>query len=325
MHRRLSLKALGAASAISIQAVKRPAQCERPAPVHSEKVSVTAHDERPSTSWLSFQPLRNWWAGSGANADTKHFEAFENNPSISKTGLMSWPSMQRGLQARANDEVALLNMTKEFQEVAKANDRAAVEALQTRLADVVYGPGITRAMRNKHVEQYGCVKYTEEVLLAIAEVAQGRGVVELGAGHGQWAKQLAEAFSVDTIAFDNMASLPLRGQVKPNPDFSQNVIKGDESVLLHRPDLRGRVLLLIFPDPGSMASRCLSNYIDSSVKNDTLVYVGEGRGGANADDKFFDMLETSGEWTLERTLPLEPFGTKGFERFFIFRRCSKSQ
>lgn len=101
-------------------------------------------------------------------------------------------------------------------------------------------------------------------------------------------------------------------------------MQGDERIF-HPPDkaaargLTGRALMIVFPDQGPMAMECLKSYVSSSPSNDLFIYVGEGRGGANGDEALFDWLE-SGEWTLERALPLKPFGSKGFERFFVFRR-----
>ena len=61
-----------------------------------------------------------------------------------------------------------------------------------------------------------------------------------------------------------------------------------------------------------MAARCLELY-----KGDTLLYVGEGRRGANATDTFFDILER--EWHCERVLALDPF-PGNHERLFVMRR-----
>merc|ERR1712060_332038 len=70
-----------------------------------------------------------------------------------------------------------------------------------------------------------------------------------------------------------------------------SVSHGDEDVVREHSD---RSLLLVYPNPGPMACKCLENY-----RGSTLVYVGEGRGGVNGDDLFFDMLRD--EWKLQRT------------------------
>ena len=61
-----------------------------------------------------------------------------------------------------------------------------------------------------------------------------------------------------------------------------------------------------------MATLCLQQY-----RGKRLLYVGEGRGGVNAQPDFFDLLEA--EWTVETTMPLEPF-PECFERLFILKR-----
>jgi hypothetical protein len=68
---------------------------------------------------------------------------------------------------------------------------------------------------------------------------------------------------------------------------------------------RGRVLLLVYPPPGSMAALALDAYRNvDPIWNDTIIYVGEGRGGVNADDMFSDMLEESGQYILEAIQPV---------------------
>lgn len=101
----------------------------------------------------------------------------------------------------------------------------------------------------------------------------------------------------------------------------------DETVLAEKGMLRhnlfGRVLLIIFPDPGGMALHCLKNYYQSSKENDTFIYVGEGKGGANGNDAFFDELERSGRWRYVYTCETNPFGDHAFERLFVFQRIRK--
>ena len=90
---------------------------------------------------------------------------------------------------------------------------------------------------------------------------------------------------------------------------------------------RGRILLLVYPTP-ALAYQSLTAYAALGPENDTVVYVGEGRGGANAQDDFFDVLEGGGDnddeydsgWVLLEVLPVRPFGSNGFEKLFIFRK-----
>lgn len=90
-----------------------------------------------------------------------------------------------------------------------------------------------------------------------------------------------------------------------------------------RYNLVGRVLLIVFPDPGGMALQCLKNYSEASEENDTFIYVGEGKGGANGNEAFFNELEKGGQWRCVYSCEMSPFGEYGFERLFVFRRILK--
>jgi hypothetical protein len=57
----------------------------------------------------------------------------------------------------------------------------------------------------------------------------------------------------------------------------------------------------------------------SPIFNDTIVYVGEGCGGANADDAFFFLVE-SGDWILVQVLPVKSFSETGFETLYVLKR-----
>lgn len=71
-------------------------------------------------------------------------------------------------------------------------------------------------------------------------------------------------------------------------------------------------LLLVYPAPGDTALRGMREY-----RGDALVYVGEGRGGANASDEFFDCLDA--EWDVTNIVDLDPF-PQCFERLYVLRR-----
>ena len=250
---------------------------------------------------------------------------------------MSWPSLVAGLSRRASDEHRLRSLASSARAAAQSNDRLAMGVLANEIASIAYGVGVSADARHKHLEEHGCAAHGPEVLSAVGALCRGaaagtvvRGVVELGAGNGQWARKLSDPpYGLDVVAFDDMSSVPLNlalyhPRTKPNAQFFfQKIRRGDESVLLPGRGgeaLRGRVLLIVFPDGGPMAANCLRNYASAYPDdNDTFVYVGEGRGGANADDRFFDMLEGP-DWQCVNTLPVKPFGNKGYERFFVFKR-----
>eukprot|EP00540_Astrosyne_radiata_P006207 CAMPEP_0116857480 /NCGR_PEP_ID=MMETSP0418-20121206/20572_1 /TAXON_ID=1158023 /ORGANISM="Astrosyne radiata, Strain 13vi08-1A" /LENGTH=78 /DNA_ID=CAMNT_0004491159 /DNA_START=114 /DNA_END=350 /DNA_ORIENTATION=+ len=54
------------------------------------------------------------------------------------------------------------------------------------------------------------------------------------------------------------------------------------------------------------------------LENDTIVYVGEGRGGANANDAFFDYLEQEG-WILMKILNVKA-PPKGYEQLYLLKK-----
>lgn len=149
-------------------------------------------------------------------------------------------------------------------------------------------------------ETYGNVKWTETSLLAALAESP---LVEVGAGRGQWQKALSDQ-GADILAFDDMSS--------PNTRLNAigRVQKGSEDAVLGH---HNRSLLLVYPNPGPMAHQCLNNY-----QGNTLVYVGEGRGGVNADENFFDLL-AGGEWTLVKTEAVDTL-PDCYERLYILRR-----
>jgi hypothetical protein len=127
-----------------------------------------------------------------------------------------------------------------------------------------------------------------------------------------------------------MEELPLNpaiyhSRTQPAHDyFYPNLRKGNEKMAFSSQNCEShsRVLLLVFPPPGDMALNSIQQYTKFS-ENDTVVYVGEGRGGANGNDKLFDLLE-SGEWVLLRNIDLSKLSSsKGFERLFLLKRIPK--
>ena len=108
-------------------------------------------------------------------------------------------------------------------------------------------------------------------------------------------------------------------------------MKGQDAVGLIKN--RGRVLLLVYPPPGKMAIDVVKQYTKFDG-NDTIIYVGEGVGGANADQEFFDYFLNKNSvseegkegdkyrWYVMETLDIEDVlgGGKGFERMFVLQR-----
>jgi len=182
-------------------------------------------------------------------------------------------------------------------------------------------------------------------------MGKDRGIVEIGAGNGQWARALTERYekfmgydkSNDTakrkrkkktfdfvLAFDDQSELPLdqstfNKQTQIHHDFFfDNVQRCDSrnfSNTLRQWQCRGRILLLVYPPPGNMALDAVKQYASAAEMNDTVVYVGEGRGGANANDDFFAHLEHNG-WSLMKIMKVKPLGSKGYEQLYILQKSN---
>lgn len=110
------------------------------------------------------------------------------------------------------------------------------------------------------------------------------------------------------MAFDTKESLPLNETDSPQ-QFDVKV--GDEKVLNK---YKNRALLIVYPPPGPAALQWTEAHNGKMV-----IYCGEGRGGVNADQTFFDALETNFEIKTV-VKDFEPFGTKSFERMWVLQR-----
>ncbi|MFC9892916.1 hypothetical protein ACFVMC_04400 [Nocardia sp. NPDC127579] len=134
-----------------------------------------------------------------------------------------------------------------------------------------------------------------ETIAWIRGFADGRKVLELGAGRGYWSGRLAHA-GVDVSAFDSHP--PGTG----NTSFSEALIRDEwfpvrDLARFAAEPAAEAVLFMCWP-PGwgdAMASNALRTFEAAGGKH--LVYIGEPRGGRTGDDAFFDRLDTA--WTLE--------------------------
>ncbi|CAM9759726.1 unnamed protein product [Ectocarpus sp. 6 AP-2014] len=177
---------------------------------------------------------------------------------------------------------------------------------------IIFGVSDPPDARRRYEAEHGNCRYTPESIRLVSALSP---LVEIGAGRGHWQRGLSEA-GATVISFDKWATTPSsgdeRGTTAGMPQIGR-VLPGDEHALrLHR----DKTLLLVYPPPGDMALRCLQEY-----RGDTLAYVGEGRGGANASDEFFDGLDA--EWDVENILDLDPF-PQCFERLFLLRRRQRT-
>jgi hypothetical protein len=125
---------------------------------------------------------------------------------------------------------------------------------------------------------------------------------------GHWQKELSNA-GANIIAFDDFSTIsPASHNITNNPVVGE-VIEGNENMIRKHPY---RSLFLCYPPDDDMALRSLKLY-----KGKWLIYIGEGRGGVNATEEFFDLLEK--EWVVEELQDLDPYPVC-FERMYILRR-----
>ena len=254
--------------------------------------------------------------------------------------IFSDAALKRGLRQRKRDEEALRGFQPEvLRAVAAGSDQETIRAIHHKVCEIAFGKGVTPQIREDFVIEYGCTGWTDQVLDTLVDVAGSRGFVEIGAGHGQWARALTARHQRNgrkvhrknvfefVLAFDDMSELPLSPDIYHEHTqhyhdyFYPRVRKCDDiHTTLRQWSCRGRVLLLVYPPPGSMAVETVKAYANLGPENDTVVYVGEGRGGANADNALFDYLE-SGNWAILQVLPVQtPPGGKGYEKLYILQR-----
>eukprot|EP00934_Nitzschia_sp_Nitz4_P005133 Nitzschia sp. Nitz4//scaffold33_size148984//18599//19693//NITZ4_002912-RA/size148984-processed-gene-0.123-mRNA-1//1//CDS//3329548379//5123//frame0 len=220
-----------------------------------------------------------------------------------------------------------------------------LKALGEELFEVTYGKGVTAQQREDFLLQYGCTGWTDAVLESILDVCGSRGIVEMGAGHGQWARAISEAYLKQlsssghtkpknfdfVLAYDDFSNLPLNTHIynaytQPHHDYFGQVTKletkADMIRILRSWACRGRALLLVYPPPGSMAIDIVKTYVNASDTgdNDTVILVVEGRGGANGDEALYDYFG-NGDWVLLKELKVRsPPGDKGYEKMLILQR-----
>jgi hypothetical protein len=139
-----------------------------------------------------------------------------------------------------------------------------------------------------------------ETVRWVREIVAGRTLIEIGAGNGYWAAQLASA-GVRISAFDSHPP-----DIEVNPSFPQagtktvtawHDVHHARSLLEASSDNRDSVLLMCWP-PGwedTMSSDALDEFAQSGGKR--LIYIGEPPGGKTGNSAFFSAL--TAHWRLE--------------------------
>jgi hypothetical protein len=179
-----------------------------------------------------------------------------------------------------------------------------MDNLMLKEFEAVYGAGShgdywdmsekSYGLRGRLVEQYSWAIPTTEALTMIAVNAP---IVEIGAGTGYWAALLI-SMGVDIVAYDLNPPGGARENSYRHKRTYTTVNEGNHKKLLRHAD---RALFLCWPPYAEpMAHECLSAF-----KGDTLIYIGEGWGGCNADQDFWDLLRK--EWEDVATCDIPQF------------------
>eukprot|EP00551_Chaetoceros_affinis_P011797 CAMPEP_0203672084 /NCGR_PEP_ID=MMETSP0090-20130426/7700_1 /ASSEMBLY_ACC=CAM_ASM_001088 /TAXON_ID=426623 /ORGANISM="Chaetoceros affinis, Strain CCMP159" /LENGTH=434 /DNA_ID=CAMNT_0050537327 /DNA_START=130 /DNA_END=1434 /DNA_ORIENTATION=- len=306
--------------------------------------------------------------------------------------IFTYHKLLKGLQQRQKDEMKLRELQTEINALVAEDRRQQYQASQQkqrggksggesevgndarnnedkmkimkdimeRISEIAYGKGITPQIREDFLIKYGCTAYTEKILDTIIQYSADHGIIEVGAGNGQWAKalsshhtKLSSSSSIPPsplpqfiVAYDDMSQIPLNVQIyhqytqPAQRYFFSNIqkMKGEDAVGLIKN--RGRVLLLVYPPPGDMALDVVKQY-SKFEGNDTIIYVGEGIGGANANKEFFDYFLNNNEnnadserkgnatgsndrhkWYIMEAMDVDDVlgGGKGFEMMFVLKK-----
>jgi len=265
-----------------------------------------------------------------------------------------YPQLIKGLIQRTKDEQQLRSLSYAAKEAHDSKDPTKIAHVMNQISEIAFGKGITPQMREDFLIQFGCTGYTEEIIIYLLELCRSRGIVEIGAGNGRWARQLTDRYSQEkqnlklgsqriwdfVLAFDDMTNVPLSPKIyhnltQPSKDFFFTRVRKCSSHIdaVRRIECRGRVLLLVYPPPGPMALETVEAYVNAYPEgNDTVIYVGEGKGGANANDAFFDYFlrgesrpnDRKNRWCLMKVINVHPpLGGKGYERLFVLKRLGK--
>ncbi|CAL9677589.1 hypothetical protein SUDANB95_07915 (plasmid) [Actinosynnema sp. ALI-1.44] len=184
--------------------------------------------------------------------------------------LAESPFDQAPVPGRPNpywDEIRTLRLDRDVQHYAGTDHAIPVE--------------LDDPIQRRLVRTYAHAIPTPSDLDWIADVLDGRAVVEVAAGNGYWAWQLTLAGVKDVAAFDRDPYGDARAD-GPGPRYHR-VDHGEHEVAARYSD---RALMLCWPPPGEpLAADALRAYA-----GDLLIYVGEPKGGCTADRAFFHAL-----------------------------------
>ncbi|WP_280235826.1 hypothetical protein [Nocardia cyriacigeorgica] len=136
-----------------------------------------------------------------------------------------------------------------------------------------------------------------ETLSWIRTFSGGRRVLELGAGRGYWAKQLAD-HGIDVGAFDSEPPDTTANPSFPGAEGQRDVWFPVAGLDQFDTELDGESVLFLCWPPGwgnPMASTALEKFEARGGRR--VIFIGEPQGGKTGDDAFFARLTEA--WTLE--------------------------
>ena len=173
--------------------------------------------------------------------------------------------------------------------------------------------GIRRnqALRDRVVERFGYAVLSQE---ALKKLVQYGPFIEIGAGTGYWSYELQRngCTSIPTdLHTPEMGTLPtIVHPFHGRPCYVDVIgISADQAVREHS----DKSLLMVWPDlDQSWAYSALKKYAGN-----TLVYVGEGRGGWTGDNQLHDEIEHS--WIEQERIRIPRFPVHT-DAIFVYRR-----
>lgn len=155
-------------------------------------------------------------------------------------------------------------------------------------------------VRDKFVCKYAWAIPNQAALDALERYAP---IVEMGAGNGYWAYCMRNK-GIDVVAYDAIVGerfVTLDDSITTlgaGPGWTEVLTGGPEDLLGHS----DRTLFLCWPSHDHpMATFSLEHY-----KGNTLIYIGESRGGCTGDDAFHWMLENEWEEMQKIRIPTWP-------------------
>lgn len=150
---------------------------------NNQKIRYIACDENSiKATWYPGKYLVDIYTSLAYSSDDIHFLKYIDKDE--KNRLMSWPSMENGLQLRVEDEKLLQQLLIELK--TSQNNKELASVYTRKIEDILYGKGLTAQDRQNHLLKYGCAEYTDEALRLIADSVKTwkyRGIIEIGAGY----------------------------------------------------------------------------------------------------------------------------------------------